>query len=118
MTDAIGHGWVRPLPSGAVARCGGPGICGECAIELANLTRAVKELYYWQAHGPEATNFTAILYTLMQKGSHGNRERLGLGFPWELEAWRQWNASPTAEEFFAKFGFGSRSSTTKTAEQE
>lgn len=28
-----GHGWVIPNPNGAVARCGGPGLCGQCAIE-------------------------------------------------------------------------------------
>ncbi len=29
------HGWVHPLPSGAKARCGGPGLCSQCAIEAA-----------------------------------------------------------------------------------
>ena len=28
-----GHGWVTPLPSGAVARCGGPGMCWVCQME-------------------------------------------------------------------------------------
>lgn len=28
-----GHGWVKPLPGGAKARCGGPAICSECALE-------------------------------------------------------------------------------------
>ncbi len=28
------HGWVHPLPSGARARCGGPGMCSQCAREL------------------------------------------------------------------------------------
>ncbi len=111
-TLKLNHGWVRKNPGGIVARCGGPHICTECAREMELLARAVKELYWWQVHGPEATNFTALLYTLMQKGSGGNRERLGLGFPWEFEAWKQWNASPTQEEFFAKFGFGSTSSPT------
>jgi hypothetical protein len=27
------HGWVTPLPNGAVARCGGPGICAHCKAE-------------------------------------------------------------------------------------
>ena len=30
-----GHGHVTPRPDGAKARCGGPGICRECALELA-----------------------------------------------------------------------------------
>lgn len=28
-----GHGWVRPLPGGVKARCGGPAICPRCALE-------------------------------------------------------------------------------------
>jgi hypothetical protein len=31
--QAQGHGWVRPLPSGAKARCGGPAICRQCQLE-------------------------------------------------------------------------------------
>lgn len=37
-----GHGWVTPLPSGAKARCGGPGICPECQREQAELAGAFK----------------------------------------------------------------------------
>ena len=35
------HGWVKPLPGGAQARCGGPGICTHCRLEakVARLTR-------------------------------------------------------------------------------
>lgn len=29
------HGHVTPNLDGTVARCGGPGICGECSVELA-----------------------------------------------------------------------------------
>ncbi len=28
-----GHGWVTPSPNGIRARCGGPAICRECALE-------------------------------------------------------------------------------------
>lgn len=28
-----GHGWVNSNPDGTRARCGGPAICGQCAIE-------------------------------------------------------------------------------------
>lgn len=35
-TDRIrSHGWVTPLPDGAVARCGGPGLCSHCQLEQA-----------------------------------------------------------------------------------
>lgn len=33
-----GHGWVRPRPDGAKARCGGPAICRECAIDAAQMS--------------------------------------------------------------------------------
>lgn len=32
--EAGGHGWVNFIPSGAIARCGGPVICKQCAIEV------------------------------------------------------------------------------------
>lgn len=32
-----GHGHVIPNPSGLKARCGGPGLCPECAAELKEL---------------------------------------------------------------------------------
>lgn len=34
-----GHGHVRPRPDGFKARCGGPSICRECALEKAGLTK-------------------------------------------------------------------------------
>lgn len=33
-----GHGWVNPLPSGAKARCGGPGMCSVCAAEAQGMS--------------------------------------------------------------------------------
>jgi hypothetical protein len=33
----LGHGWVRPRPDGAKARCGGPAICPTCAVEAQQL---------------------------------------------------------------------------------
>lgn len=30
-----GHGHVTPRPDGSKARCGGPLICGQCALEAA-----------------------------------------------------------------------------------
>ncbi len=112
MTLPTGHGWVR-INLGVVARCGGPHICSECAAEMEHLARAVKELYFWQ-YGTNPTNFTTVLYTLFSKADPSNQYKLSLGFPWEYEAFKQWNDSPDAEAFFAKFGFGSTSSPTKT----
>ena len=35
VNDGQGHGHVTPRPDGAIARCGGPMMCGACARELA-----------------------------------------------------------------------------------
>jgi hypothetical protein len=35
----MGHGHVNPNPDGHKARCGGPSLCSECAIELSNYKR-------------------------------------------------------------------------------
>lgn len=35
-SQTLGHGHVKPRPDGVVARCGGPLICAECALELAH----------------------------------------------------------------------------------
>lgn len=106
-----GHGWVRPLPYDSVAKCGGPGLCGECGREMAWMKEAVEHLYNWQTYGGD--NFHSLLFTMFQKGSFGNRERLGEGFPWEFEAWKQWQAARHEGEFFSRFGITGRSSTNK-----
>jgi hypothetical protein len=36
-----GHGHVSPRPDGQKARCGGPGLCSECAREAAALKTMV-----------------------------------------------------------------------------
>lgn len=40
----MGHGHVRPNPNGMVARCGGPALCKECALELARETIDIKSV--------------------------------------------------------------------------
>jgi hypothetical protein len=35
MNDNTGHGHVWARPDGMKARCGGPSICSECALDLA-----------------------------------------------------------------------------------
>jgi NAD(P)H-dependent flavin oxidoreductase YrpB (nitropropane dioxygenase family) len=45
VSDPIhGHGWVTPRLDGAVARCGGPGICKKCALEKEKLEADKKAL--------------------------------------------------------------------------
>ncbi len=108
-----GHGWLRPLPNGLKARCGGPGLCKECSREEAWLKEAVGHLYNWKRYGGD--NFHSLMFTMFQKGSHGNRERLGEGFPWEFEAWNQWQAAPNENEFFERFGIREKQPTSKEA---
>lgn len=38
-----GHGHVFPRPDGRLARCGGPGICKECALDLSRKMSAKAE---------------------------------------------------------------------------
>lgn len=33
----VGHGWVYPRKDGAVAKCGGPGVCAECTKEAGDM---------------------------------------------------------------------------------
>ena len=36
-----GHGHVTPNADGSLARCGGPGLCKSCAVELARLNAQI-----------------------------------------------------------------------------
>ncbi len=40
-----GHGHVRPRPDGVKARCGGPGLCGECSREASRKKAGHGEAY-------------------------------------------------------------------------
>ena len=50
----MGHGWVTPRPDGAKARCGGPAICRECALEAGRFEaeRAQAERPVISTHPP------------------------------------------------------------------
>jgi hypothetical protein len=63
---------------------------------------AIHRLFYWQ-YGSEAS-FSGGLYSLFQKADISNRAKLKRGFPHEHEAWTQWNAHRSQDEFFAQFG--------------
>ena len=65
--------------------------------------QAVERLWYWQ-HGDNPTNFTSLLFTLMQKADAENFARLALAFPEESMAYKLWCASESSPEFFRKFG--------------
>jgi hypothetical protein len=65
--------------------------------------QCVRELYCWQRID-DADNFHAVLYNLIAKSDPENRERLRAGFPDEVKAFEDWQAAPSAVEFFAKVG--------------
>jgi hypothetical protein len=46
-----GHGHVFPRPDGVRMRCGGPGICKECALDLARKIAVKQEAKAVQSHG-------------------------------------------------------------------
>jgi hypothetical protein len=76
--------------------------------ELAN---AVTMLYFWQSSS--GTNFTSLLFVLIQKSDPDNRDRLRLGFPLEVEAIEVWSASPSSSDFFEAWGIDAYARTTK-----
>ncbi len=41
------HGHVNPRPDGMVARCGGPRLCADCALELAQKQAAFQTDPKW-----------------------------------------------------------------------
>jgi hypothetical protein len=63
------------------------------------LRRAIWELYYWQRLS-DASNFTAILYTLISKADILNRAKLTMAFPYECVAYELWQESLDENEFF------------------
>lgn len=55
MIGHVGHGWVTPLPHGEKARCGGPGLCPQCATEAGTFKRLPIQLrYQWLVDKLEA----------------------------------------------------------------
>lgn len=50
--NSTGHGHVIPNENGSMARCGGPGICGVCSSELAQLKIEEDKKKQFQSHQP------------------------------------------------------------------
>lgn len=63
------------------------------------LQNAIKELYFWKRN-LAATNFTAQLYSLMQKADVRNYHRLRQVFPFEAQALELWQSSEDEDTFF------------------
>lgn len=49
------------------------------------------------------THFSVQLYRLIAKSDSGHRRRLAMGFPVEVAAWEEWNATSTTREFYKKY---------------
>ncbi len=47
-----GHGHVWPRPDGARARCGGPKLCRECALDFTRWTKWGQEMV-WEVPQPQ-----------------------------------------------------------------
>lgn len=74
--------------------------------EFKDIKHAIAELYYWQYGG--GTNFTSMLFTLLQKADVTNRWKLEQVFLAEVTAWKMWCAAPSQTEFFNKWGLPNR----------
>lgn len=69
---------------------------------------ALRELYNWRRHAVKedpATNFTAMLFLMMQRADPSNLAALARGFPHEYEVFRAWLTSPSERAFFESHGF-------------
>jgi hypothetical protein len=56
-----GHGWVTPRPDGMKARCGGPAICSQCALELAQVKSPIVAEWMQSLPGPVPQELNRIL---------------------------------------------------------
>lgn len=80
-------------------------MCTTFDLDYVELTKAVKELYYWQ-HGDNRSNFSSFLYLIMQKADADNYNKIKKGFPEEAFAFELWNkADNYGEDLFKLFGF-------------
>lgn len=70
--------------------------------------QAVERLHQWQYAGLDS--FTACLFNLFMKADPMNRLKLGVGFPEEFLAFREWNDSSDQEAFFKKYGLSTTGS--------
>lgn len=61
----------------------------------------VCKLWEWQ-YG-NATHFSAMLFTLIQKGDIENRTKLSFGFPEHVRVFERWECSANPETFFQQF---------------
>lgn len=69
--------------------------------EGSNLLGA-QQIHFWQ-YGRDPTNFSSMLLNLLQKSDAGNRAKIKAGWPEIYNAWEEWNACDSQDEFFARY---------------
>ena len=68
------HGHVSPLPDGARARCGGPVLCSDCALEWAALTYRPAKGDPTKPGGPNRPAVAAAIATLLHEAGRTTTE--------------------------------------------
>jgi hypothetical protein len=64
---------------------------------------AHQHLENWLQHPGD--NFHNLLFHMISKADRVNREKLRMGFPWELMLWEMWQESPSEEAFEEKMKY-------------
>ncbi len=96
--------WLTTEFGSFCAGCGyGNGYVPEtCDVRM--LKEEVKELFFWQRNS-DATNFSALLFTLFQKADAENTQKLTKAFPRYQGALTLWKLSDRAgDELFEAVG--------------
>lgn len=61
----------------------------------------MKLLYYWRT-SRMPTNFTSHLFTAIETAEPEQLRALELGFPLEVQVWREWRAAPSEALFWRR----------------
>ena len=69
-----------------------------------SLDKARRELYYWQVNS-KPTNFSALLYVLIQKADISNRSKLASVYPEYMRTYNDWLIAKDPEVLFKEWGF-------------
>ena len=75
----------------------------EFQTSVSGYERAVELLHYWR-RGGSPTNFTSLLFDLIQKSDTHNLRKLSYVYKSEVMAFVHWKNARSEEEFFAKYG--------------
>jgi hypothetical protein len=68
-------------------------------FQTMDYNEAKAELYHWLM-SPDSDNFHNLLFHMISKADPGNKTRLRLGFPNEVQVFDDWQASENQRNFF------------------